>query len=1186
MKNQAFHSRGSASRTLMVMLCFFVMLQTSVFGMHKTQSITLKTSMMTIENVIGELKKQTSMEFFYSHNDIDVNRKVTIDVINTPLETVLKQLFGNSIQWEYVDNMVVIKPRTETATQKETATEIKGKVTDMSGFPLPGVTIHIKGTAVGTTTNVKGEFKLAVNNPEDITFQFRFVGMQSVERKWEPGKDMNVQMRESLEKIAEVVVTGYQRIDRRVLSSSVSSIKGEDVIQSNAISIDNMLQGKIPGLQVLNSTSTPGAATKVRIRGASTISGNREPLWVVDGIILDDPVSIATEELNNLDNVNIIGNAIQGLNPMDIESIDVLKDASATAIYGVRAANGVIVITTKKGKRGDTRVNYSGTFSMTERPSYDKLHRMNSKERIDVSKEIEARGLQYSYMPAAVGYEGLLYDLYDRRITYDDFLDKVKILEENNTDWFDILYRNSFSHKHNLSLSGATDKMNYYFSAAYVSEQANVKGTGVEQYNVMGKMQFNITPKFTATAQIRGSIIDKDYLHSSVSPYDYAYNTSRAIPAFNPDGSYAYYNREMGYNENMLQYNILNEIDNSERSIQTSQLNFNANAEWKILKGLRLTGHFSMNDSHTEDREWFSDKSYQAAKLRRLDYGVEFPDNDVWSQQMCKLPYGGELKTGNTRSRGYTARGQIDYNLNKGYHNMTLVAGTEARSTKYTGLKSTQWGYMPDRGEKFINIDPIMWPMYNKMLIASPDVVTNRLSNYLSWFGIATYSYKSRYIINGNIRADGSNKFGQDKSVRFLPIWSVSARWSMHNESFLKNVEWLNDFSFKGSYGIQGNVSDDQTPNLIMNTGALDQLSGEYITTLAKLPNPFLKWEKTKSYNVALDWAILGNRLSGTVEYYYKKGHDQIVSVEVASTNGSSYMSLNAGDIMNKGYELIVNAVPVKSPSFMWSLSINGGKNINKVTRGGMISEYTYEQYTNGSAIIKGHAINSFFSYKYNGLDEAGLPTFADTEETDGSTRKEMFEKVFSYSGNRVPDIQGGFSNSFNYKGFTLSAFFSYSVGSKIRLNNLYSNSGQRLPNPQQNMTSEFVNRWRKAGDESFTDIPTLSTEQLNMKAGTLTKRKHDIANNGWQMYNQSDLRVVTGNFLRLRSLSLRYSFKPEACKTMHLTGANIGIEGNNLWLVASKKLNGQDPEQVSFGGIGGTTPPVSTYSLVLNVTF
>ena len=1081
----------------------------------------------------------------------------------------------------------------EVAAQNYSVKTISGIVKEPDGTACPGVAVLVKGTKTAVLTDLDGKFSIKVRFSENGSKKdtpiliFSCMGKETQEITCNKTTYEIIMKDESTALLAAMMIsTGYQRLDRRLSASAVSSVQADDLLQGNATSVDNMLQGKLAGVSVLSSSSTPGASSKVRIRGTSSIAGNREPLWVVDGVIQEDPVNVSSEVLNNLDDVNLLGNAISGLNPNDIEKIDVLKDASSTAIYGVRAANGVIVVTTKRGRFGKPRVTYSGNMTVTERPSYNKLNLMNSKERVDVSKEIASRGLAYSFEPARVGYEGLLYDYYDKKISETDFLNGVKHIEEINTDWFDILFHTSVSHKHNISISGANDKVNYYVSGSVIDENANVRGTGLTQYNGLAKVHVNFTDKLRGTVQLRGSIMDKKYLHSSISPYQYAYNTSRAIPLYNEDGSLLFYNASQGFNAQPLTFNILNEIENSGRTIKTDALNFNANLDWNIWDGLRATGMFAMNASNTNDKEWFSDNSYQAALLRKTNFGEPFPSEPKWKEEMCQLPYGGKLKNSSTRNFSYTARIQLDYTKSIKSHYISAVAGYEARSTTYTGLVSTQFGYLPKRGESFVEINPIEWPKYSEMVTKTPDVVTNRLSNYMSVYGIFSYAWKSRYIINANIRADGSNKFGQDKSTRFLPIWSVSARWNIMNEPFMKRARWINELSIKASYGIQGNVSPDQTPSMIIKLGSIDPISGEYISTLSKLPNPFLKWEKTNSFNIALDFSFFKNRLSGTLEYYNKYGHDQIVPVEVVSTTGAKRMMLNVGDIANEGVEFMLNATPVKLKNFMWSLSFNTAKNVNKVTRGGMVSEYSYSHYINGSAVIEGKPINSFYSYKFDKLDANGLPMFKDIEETDGITKEEMYAKAFTYSGNRVPDMQGGLSTNFKFYGVTIGLFFSYSVGSKIRLNNLYNNSGQRLPNPQQNMSAEVVDRWRQPGDEAKTNIPALSTESLDMRAGALKDRKIEIANNKWQMYNQSDLRVVSGDYLRLKTAYIRYDLPKKACEKMKMRNFSIRLEGHNLGLICSKRLNGQDPEQIGFGSFSIATPPVASFSLGLDITF
>lgn len=1160
---------------------FMLSVLTKGYSQEKRFSVELKS--VTLDKVFLFVEKESDYSFVYNATEISKVAARDYKFENVTIDELLKSCFnGTPLIYEIQDKHVVIKLRGQKEEIQKTR-ELKGRVVGKDSLGLPGVTIVIKGSSLGTTTDINGYYKLRIPASDETVLIFSFVGMTTVEVNCGERTEINVLMEEQATAMDEVVVTGYQNIEKRKLSSAVFSIDGDAVREGAAVGLDNMLQGKIPGMNVMWSTSTPGAATKIRIRGSSTISGNQEPLWVVDGFILEDPVSISAEELNSLDNVNLIGNAISSLNPEDIERIDILKDASATAIYGVRAANGVIVITTKKGKVGKLRVNYSMSFSVNERPEYDGLHRMNSRERIEVSQEIEKKGLPFGVQPARVSYEGALMDLYDRTITYGEFLERVKQLEEMNTDWFDIIYRTSLTQKYNVSISGADKRVNYYFSGSYQDARATLKGTGLKQFNGLFKFGVNLLSNLSVELQMRASTNKKEYLHTSISPYAYAFQTSRAIPCYNEDGSLAYYNKSQGF-EVPLQYNIVNEMNNSGYSIDGSTLAFNANLLWKIIPNLRLMGALSYSRSHTELKKWFSDQSYAAAKLRNYNYGLELPSSETWQKEQCKLPYGGELKNSDTRNTAYTVRAQVDYSLNFwGDHEFTLVAGTEIRSSKYEGLTTVQYGYLPDRGEKFVEIDPEQWPKYKELVLANPNQITNSLTNIVSWYGTFTYAYGGRYIVNFNMRADGSNSFGQDKSNRFLPVWSTSVRWNIYEESFLKDVMWLSLLAVRGSYGIQGNVSPDQTPNLLVQLGTFDDISKQYISKLSKLPNPTLRWEKTTSYNIGVDFAFLSNRITGSVDIYYKKGTDQIISKKVTSTTGSTQMTLNAGDLENKGYELLLNLIPLKFKDFTWAFNLNGARNVNRVVKSGITTEYGYNDYLTGRAVIPGKAINAFYSYKFDKLDEKGLPTFKDIEETDGITQEEMFTKVFEYSGKRIPDISGGFGTTFTYRNLTVGGSFAYSLGCKVRLNDLYDNTGQKLPQPQQNMHDDFVNRWRQPGDELYTNIPALSVEPMKMY-GYGTGRTIQIANNAWEMYNKSDLRVASGNYLRFKNLYTRYVLDEKISRKLHVQKISFRLEATNLWLLADKKLKGQDPEQITLGG--ATTPPTSSYTLSVDITF
>ena len=563
-----------------------------------------------------------------------------------------------------------------------------------------------------------------------------------------------------------------------------------------------------------------------------------------------------------------------------------------------------------------------------------------------------------------------------------------------------------------------------------------------------------------------------------------------------------------------------------------------------------------------------------------MNYGDELPTDRNFVETRCRLPYGGELKNDNTLSSTYTVRAGFNYfkRLHE-THEIDVNVGSEARSVKYDGISTVQRGYLPDRGKKFVAINAAEWPLYNEWLMANPDVVVDRLTNVVSFYGTFTYTYDDRYTANFNIRTDGSNKFGQDKSTKFLPVWSAAVRWNIHNEVFFRNVQWMNLLALKGSYGVQGNVHSDQTPDLIVSMSGMDDVSKEYMSSLNKLQNPYLKWEKTKSYNLALEFAFLNNRISGYAEYYLKKGEDQIITKRVSMVSGKRDVSINGGDVENKGWEFTLNGTPIKTKDFTWGLSLNMYQNYNKVTSKNQTQTYDYKDYLQGNLIMESKPLDGFYSYKFDGLDEEGLPKFKDIDEPDGISKEEMFAKAFTYSGKRVADFNGGFSTYFSFKGFTLNALFAFSVGKKVRLNNLYESTGQMLPLPQQNMSDEFVHRWRKGVNEN-TNIPALSDLSL---AYSDMERKYTISSNMWEMYNNADLRVVSGDFLRMRNISLSYNLPEHLYKHIGVSGVSLRLEAGNLWLWANKKLRGQDPEQMTLGS--GTVPPTKSFTFGLNIS-
>ena len=407
--------------SLILFCCFFlsVLSVTGMPGSIAQEVVSGNFQNEPLKEVLKELKSQTGVYFMYNTTEIDADVRVSVTFEKENLETALNKILSG-LPYTYRrmnDYFLIIPERTMVQDSVKKSVTVRGLVHDERKLPLPGVTVRIKGSSIGTVTDVKGEFKIDLPELKNVMLIFSFIGMETLELKADTV--MNIVMKEEAQAVDEVVVTGYQQIERRQLTSSVISVTGESLLEGAAISLDQMLQGKLAGVTVLQATSTPGAAPKIRIRGSSSITGNREPVWVVDGVILDEPVSIPAEELNSLDRINLIGNAISFLNPEDIERVDILKDASATAIYGTKAANGVIVITTKKGKRGAPSFSYTMSMSLMSPPNNKNMERMNSAERIEMSEEMQERGLEYNgFKPSHVAYEGALMDLWDKKITY------------------------------------------------------------------------------------------------------------------------------------------------------------------------------------------------------------------------------------------------------------------------------------------------------------------------------------------------------------------------------------------------------------------------------------------------------------------------------------------------------------------------------------------------------------------------------------------------------------------------------------------------------------------------------------------------------------------------------------------------------------------------------------------------
>lgn len=1211
--------RGGNSFLIMKLTVVLTIIFTlNTFGTVSSQNVSLKCENTPLREVFRSLKQQTGFLFVFNEEELSRDTRVSVEITNYTLAKALDRILsGLPYSYEIIDDMVVIKPIPAKTVVRDTVkpkVTVKGVVVDSKGATLPGVSIRIKGTITGVATNAKGEFTIMLEQKKQ-SLLFSFIGMKTKEVVWNGERTLRVSLDDDYVDMDEVVVTGYQTIDKRKLTSSIFSLSDKDLDFRGALTVDQMLEGKVPGLLAMTLSTMPGAATKMRLRGSSTFTGTREPLWVIDGIIYENPVPLSADEINSWDNINLIGNAITGLNPQDIERIDVLKDASATAIYGTRAANGVIVVTTKTGKVGKTSLSYNFNAGFMHRPTYDDFELMNSKERVEVSREIVDRGLYFDYTPQRMGYEGLMMDYWDKKISFAEFQQGVSEMEGRNTDWFGALFRNSFSQSHDISLSGGNENTRYYFSFGYSNTKGTERGTDLSRLTARVNLSTRLLENILLDIRLSGSLQDADYNPSYYSAFDEAYYTNRTIPVRNADGSLYYVDKDVNVNRTAntkvyAKYNILNEFANGGNNIVNKSLNLTASLNWEILPNLRYMGTVGLTTTTNLTEEWMGEKSFYVADLRGWDYG-DRPAGDVPPKNLMD---GGVYSNSSMNQYDWTVRNQLNYNFTiNEIHHFNVDFGQEAKSTIYKGTASGQFpGYMHEQGKTFSRFPVVQNGVdyeYTQALkywfLQSGGVfptITDRKENALSFYTTMTYTFKNLYSLNFNIRNDGSNRFGQYKNEKFNPVWSVSARWNVNDESFM-NCSWIETLALRGSYGYRGNVPNE-SPYLIIDTPRKQTASGEFGALVQSFPNANLKWEKTSTVNIGLDWSFLRGRISGALEYYYSKSIDLITERPISLVNGISSLKINDGSATNKGIDFNISTINIDTESFKWRTTLSFSHTKNTVTRGAEVIEgsvNTYNDYVSGSVVKKGVSVDGFYSYQFDGLDAYGLPRFKNlTGNSSNMTKEDFLSHIFIYSGTRTPSAFGSFSTEFMYKRLSLRAEFSYKFGYKVRMLRLYKDNGNILPYPEDNMNKVMTKRWRTSGDEATTNIPALSNATLSIPGADIYPNEtvaymytmvdvpfRSVAgpqtNSGWYMYDYSDLRVAKGDHIRMRAISLGYSLQGDWMKKAGINGLRMDFQVQNIGVIVfDKKLKGQDPDQVQSIGM----PVLPTYNLSVNVNF
>ena len=1080
---------------------------------------------------------------------------------------------------------------TQTAAQDHV---VSGMVFDKTGEPLVGANVRVTlGRKVWTAqTDSKGAYRVklpAGTSTAGLSISASYLGMK---RQTKSGRSnvahYDFMLDDHSQSLGEAVVTGYGTISTREKTSAITSLKMEEILMPGMTSLEQALEGRVPDMVFMQNSGEVGATARMRIRGTSTLIGNREPLWVLDGIPLSDPVDVTNEQLNDPDYINYIGNAISGINPQDIERVDVLKDAAATALYGTRAANGVIVVTTKKGEPGPPRITYNSQLKYTARPRYSDrdIYLMNSQERVQFGQELMNLHYTFPNHMTMVGYEGAYHRFVTGQTDYNGFLAEVQRAETVNTDWFKLLTHDTFNHNHTVALSGGSETARYYASLGYNREEGVQLHHNNDRYTASLNMQTRIAKVIQANIRLNANVQKKTQLPGEIDLLGYAYGTTRALPAFNNDGSYFFYQRHaynVGTDKNeqyKYAYNILNEIENAEKLYSSNGIMAALDLTYRFKTLLDLTLTTSYQRTHSDNSTWFGEKSNYAAQLRNAEYGQAPIPGDYG---LSDMPYGGVYNTGTNVNENFTLRAQANFRHalgEKKQHLLSASLGYEMNVSNTDGFSENTRGFFKSRGLKYVNMtaeEMNRFPKYASWVAHNHPTLRADKTHRLSGYAIFSYSYGSLFSLSANTRFDASNKFGSRSNEKFLPVWSASGMLNLKS-LLLRQYDAVSDLRLRTSFGKTGNMVDNQTPNLLLRQESLDTYYGENVAKVDALPNPYLRWEQTDQWNVGVDASLFDYRLTVGVDAYYKHTKDAFDNMLVSPFNGVENYVMNGSDITNSGFSINLSAYLLKTRDWSWLVSANYSVVYNSINTK-TANKYKIEKYLNGTAIMDGKSIGTFYSYNFIGLDpQNGLPLFDDYRDRqhllEGQPLDRIMERVGVVSGSREPNFAGSFYSTLRYQQWSLSASFNYALGNKIRKFALYKDVLDGVSS-ENNVRKEFTHRWRKPGDERHTQLPSLISpsdpafgdNRYHWSAATpaATQGFEAFADNYWMLYDNSNARVVSGSYLRLSNLALRYQFSRKQLKGLPFSNLALDAAMTNVFTLKSSALEGQDPTQSGF---------------------
>lgn len=1160
---------------LVLVLSLVALVKQQAKAREYAQTVTINLRNAPLSQIIKEIEKQTGYGFIYAESQLRLTKKIDLHVVNERLETVLDIVFRDQPLTYTIQNKVVVLKQKSTvsstgAVAREATRElidVKGRVLNEQGQPVSGVTILIKGTAFTTTTDSNGEFFISTVD-KNAVLVFTHVSMEAFELNLSGKTEIVVNLKTKVSELGDVVVrvsTGYQEIPRERATGSFVRVDNETLNQQVGTNILNRLNDVTSGLQVINKQDSK-RKLGLAIRGLSTINGPLDPLIVLDGFIYEGDIS--------------------NINPNDVENVTILKDAAAASIWGTRAGNGVIVITTKKGQFNQKlRIEINSNVIVSSKPDLSVLPQMSSSDYIEVEQLLFNNGFFDDritfepYRPLTPAVEVFL-KRRDGLISSNDSASRINQLKgiDGRDQYLKHVYTNAITQQHYINLSGGSINNAYTFSAGYdnsLSElQARREKLNLKLINVfrpVKPLDIKLSVMYTNEKGKSGMRGHDQRVAGRQIPYiQLADENGNPMPLSVP-GTY----REeyiQSISNGLLfdwQYYPLEDYKHSRLNTGLQELYATIGVDYKMFRFLKVNLSYQYQRQTSSSDQLHDLKSFYARNLINT-----FSQLDLATGEITYVVPNGDIKNVNNSIRqSNTARAQFELNQSWGENEIIAILGGEIREARNEGDNYTLFGYKEDplifANMDFVNFYPNLATGDYIQIPGSPGASSVITDRFVGMYGNVGYTYKRRYTLSASARRDGSNLFGLNTNDKWKPLWSIGGAWNIAEEAFYK-IAWLPVLKFRTTYGYAGNVdlSISALPVAMNFLNSTTNLPAARVTTIN---NPELKWEQSAIFNIGIDFAFKNEIVAGSIEYYTKKGTDLYAPApyDYTTWGNSNMVTRNVASMEGKGVDVILNTRNINR-NFKWFTQLLFNYNTNKTTNYYSQHPYPVLLLINAGGTINpivGKPLYAIAAYKWGGLDNTGTPQgyvngqlSTDYIAIGNEATSKGLDGNIAYKGSAVPTVFGSLINTVSFKGFSLSANVSYKFGYYFL--KPYLSYSQLVSNGTGHI--EFEKRWQKPGDESITSVPAFMYPI-------------DEARDGF--YGSSEVNVLKGDHIRLQYVNLLYTISNQNWKRLPLKQVQVYVNAANIGVLWRANKDGLDPDWPY------AVPPLKTISFGLRAT-